>query len=161
MSRCEALTKAGTRCQRIANGCEKVCCIHKSAGQCPVCMEDIMKNRGTRTLPCDHTFHTSCLEQWKAQGKNTCPMCRKLFDVSKYTVQLTVTNNEVERSNTITIPSEILNSLIANMEDDIPFNTYTTEISFDVDDLPDLESLLRDLGLADVDASIFNTETVT
>ena len=161
MSRCEALTKMGSRCRRFAHGCENFCCIHTPVGQCPVCMEDIMSNRGARTLACEHTFHNSCLEQWKAQGKNTCPICRKLFDTSKYTVQLTVTNNEVGQSNVITIPSEILNSLIANMDDDIPFNTYTTEISFDVEDLPDLESLLRDLGLADIDTAVFDAETVT
>lgn len=159
MSRCEAHTKFGNRCQRIVhNG--KFCCVHTPVGQCPVCMEDIMKNRGTRTLGCEHTFHNACLEQWKAMGKNTCPICRKLFDVSKFTVQLTVINNEVERSNTITIPSEILNSLIANMDEEVPFNTYTTEISFDVEDLPDLESLLRDLGLTDVNPSVFDTETI-
>ena len=88
-------------------------------------------------------------------------MCRKLFDISKYSVQLTVTNNEIERSNTITIPSDILNSLISNMDDDIPFNTYMTEISFDIEDRPELESLLRELGLADIDTSVFNTETIT
>lgn len=161
MSRCESITKTGSRCQRIVHTCDKLCSIHKPAGQCPVCMEDIMKNRGTRTLTCGHTFHNSCLEQWKEQGKNTCPMCRKLFDISKYSVQLTVTNNEIDRSNTITVPSDILNSLISNMEDDIPFNTYTTEISFDIEDLPELESLLRELGLSDVDTTVFNTERVT
>lgn len=42
-------------------------------GDCIICMErtaDVL-------LPCVHSFCLVCTEQWKAMGKDWCPLCRE------------------------------------------------------------------------------------
>uniref|UniRef100_A0A0N5AX94 RING finger protein 141 n=1 Tax=Syphacia muris TaxID=451379 RepID=A0A0N5AX94_9BILA len=42
-------------------------------GECIICME-----RKTDTiLSCTHAYCLPCIEQWKALGKNFCPLCRE------------------------------------------------------------------------------------
>ncbi len=48
--------------------------------ECPSCREPLSTGR-TTTTPCGHTFHTACLEGWKAwcvehHLPQTCPNCR-------------------------------------------------------------------------------------
>ena len=76
-------------------------------------------------------------------------MCRKVFDVSKFRVTLTVENNDNETSN------------IISMDEDMIFNVMDIfNITFEVEDILDLESLLTDVGssLSDLDPLVLNTE---
>jgi hypothetical protein len=41
--------------------------------QCPVCMEPFLET--TAQLPCQHCFHTECINTW-LHSQNTCPVCR-------------------------------------------------------------------------------------
>ena len=94
-------------------------------------------------------FHSDCLQRWKDQGKNTCPTCRKVFDVSNFKVTLTVENNYNTTSNVI------------SMNEDMIFNVMDIfDISFDVEDVLDLDALLLDIGssLADIDPLVLHTE---
>jgi hypothetical protein len=94
-------------------------------------------------------FHSHCLEEWKNKGKNTCPVCRKVFDVSQFKVTVTVQNNYTAESNTV------------SLEDEAVFNVMDIfNISFDVENTLDLESLLSDLGmsLSDLDSLILDAE---
>ncbi len=45
---------------------------------CVVCQEDWSdKNKPECTLPCGHTFHSTCILDWLVKnGNNTCPTCR-------------------------------------------------------------------------------------
>lgn len=76
-------------------------------------------------------------------------MCRKVFDVSRFKVTLTVENNDNETSN------------IISMDEDMIFNVMDIfNITFEVEDILDLESLLTDVGssLSDLDPLVLNTE---
>ena len=44
-------------------------------GDCAICLEPYAAGDELRKLPCDHTFHKPCLDNWlKING--TCPYCR-------------------------------------------------------------------------------------
>jgi len=76
-------------------------------------------------------------------------MCRKVFDVSNYRVTLTVENNRNETSNVISLDE----NMIFNVMD--IFN-----ITFEIEDVMDLDSLLSDIGssLSDLDPLVLDTE---
>ncbi|KAF6817903.1 Zn-finger in ubiquitin-hydrolase [Colletotrichum musicola] len=40
---------------------------------CPVCLERMDDTTGLMTIPCQHVFHCTCLQNWKGAG---CPVCR-------------------------------------------------------------------------------------
>lgn len=50
----------------------------KPVETCPICYETDSVVR--QTLPCGHTFHLHCVEQWLRKN-NTCPMCRCKINV--------------------------------------------------------------------------------
>lgn len=58
---------------------EKVARNHKSynyteLATCPVCLDRLDSTiSGLFTIPCQHTYHSSCLSKWK---DDTCPVCR-------------------------------------------------------------------------------------
>jgi hypothetical protein len=94
-------------------------------------------------------FHSHCLEEWKGKGKNTCPLCRKVFDVSQFKVTVTVQNNYTAQSNAVLLQSEAI------------FNIMDIfDMSFDVENTVDLDSLLSDLGmsLSDLDSLVLDAE---
>jgi len=72
-----------------------------------------------------------------------------VFDVSQFKVTVTVQNNYTAQSNTVSLES----GAIFNIMD-------IFDMSFDVDNTVDLESLLSDLGmsLSDLDALILDAE---
>jgi len=116
---------------------------------CSICLSDVRPTRNNPPIRCGHVFHSDCLQHWKAQGKNTCPECRKVFDVSNFKVKLTVENNYNATSN------------VLSMNDDMIFNVMDIfDISFDVEDVVDLDALLSDIGssLADIDPLVLYTE---
>lgn len=43
---------------------------------CAICLCDMEESENLRRLPCDHSFHAACINQWLAQRKRTCPYCR-------------------------------------------------------------------------------------
>jgi len=94
-------------------------------------------------------FHSHCLEEWKDKGKNTCPICRKVFDVSHFKVVVTIQNNYTATSNSVSLES----NAIFNIMD-------MFDMSFDVENTLDLDSLLADLGvsLSDFDSLVLDAE---
>jgi len=46
---------------------------------CCVCLEDVCCGNKVRTLPCLHTFHAECAEEW-LKKKKVCPLCQFSID---------------------------------------------------------------------------------
>ena len=46
---------------------------------CTVCLEDVERGQQVRTLPCLHTFHAGCAEEW-LKKKKLCPLCQFSID---------------------------------------------------------------------------------
>jgi hypothetical protein len=117
---------------------------------CSICLTEVRSTRSNTRLRCGHIFHTECLDKWKEKGKNTCPTCRKLFDVSKFSVTITVKNNDTENSESRVVPeSEAMMDFLNECD-----------INFDIENVLDLRSLLSDLGmsLSDFDSRVTDTE---
>ena len=43
---------------------------------CVICMSQVENSASIRQLPCDHIYHTECIDQWLLVNKK-CPICRK------------------------------------------------------------------------------------
>ena len=57
--------------------------------ECTICMSPLSQAPegervvlGTRTLECNHTFHTHCIDRWLAQNSH-CPLCRQNVFVAR------------------------------------------------------------------------------
>lgn len=116
---------------------------------CSICLNEVRSTRTNPPIRCGHIFHTHCLESWKSQGKNTCPTCRRVFDVSQFKIDVTIHNNYTQVSNVVSLN-----------EDSILDVLDLFDISFEAENTLDLNSILSDLGitLADFDAAILDTE---
>lgn len=56
---------------------EKACNdVDDSEIKCLVCQCEYEKNEKLRRLPCNHTFHAECVDQW-LKTNDSCPYCRK------------------------------------------------------------------------------------
>jgi hypothetical protein len=117
---------------------------------CSICLTEVRSTRSNTRLRCGHIFHTECLDKWKEKGKNTCPTCRKLFDVSKFTVTITVTNNDTGNSDSVPVPES--EAMLRFLDE--------CDINFDIENVLDLRSLLSDLGmsLSDFNSGVADTE---
>lgn len=47
---------------------------------CSVCMDPICGTQRVKTLPCNHTFHAPCIDQWLANCSRNCPLDGLAFD---------------------------------------------------------------------------------
>lgn len=61
---------------------------------CSICLEEFKtndtndnNNNETKTLPCKHVFHKSCIDKW-IELRNLCPLCRTRVDSSQPIRQL-------------------------------------------------------------------------
>lgn len=116
---------------------------------CSICLSEVRCTRKNPPARCGHMFHSHCLQEWKDQGKNSCPICRKIIDGTQFKITVTVQNNYTGTANSV------------SLNEDSIFNVLDLfDINFDVDEVPDLDSILADLGvsLSDFDSSILDAE---
>lgn len=116
---------------------------------CSICLSEVRCTRKNPPARCGHVFHSHCLQEWKDQGKNSCPICRKIIDGTQFKITVTVQNNYTATANSV------------SLNEDSIFNVLDLfDINFDVEEVPDLDSILADLGmsLADFDSSILDAE---
>jgi hypothetical protein len=76
-------------------------------------------------------------------------VCRKVFDATRFKVLVSILNNHTDVSNTVSLSeTSILNVL------------DRFDITFDIENVLDLDSILTDLGmsLTDFDTGLLNTE---
>ena len=53
---------------------------------CSVCMDELVKENEVIILPCNHTFHTNCIEEWLSKYNYICPVCKKEVGKPKYNI---------------------------------------------------------------------------
>ncbi|KAF5134666.1 E3 ubiquitin-protein ligase ZNRF3 [Metarhizium brunneum] len=46
---------------------------------CAICLDVLKDDDMVRRLPCQHYFHSSCLDTWYLRQHNTCPLCKTPF----------------------------------------------------------------------------------
>jgi len=155
MSLCNSVTIQGTPCKNGRN-----CHLHCNEPEsCSICLNPARKTRGVKDLRCGHRFHKKCIDEWSVRGGNTCPMCRKTIDESKYRVSIIIENTERNATNTWELPDFSVASLFGGLGLD-ELNFRESEIRMDVDSRHDMETIMRDLGIriSDLDSFIFDTE---
>ncbi len=64
-------------CDRTHNrrGCSVCIRSEEALRDCAICWEELTPE-SKRSLVCNHYFCATCIQQWRASGKNTCPICR-------------------------------------------------------------------------------------
>ncbi|KAG7157613.1 RING finger protein 11-like [Homarus americanus] len=53
----------------------------KKSGECVICMIDFTVGDRVRYLPCMHTYHTECIDDWLMRSF-TCPSCLEPVDAA-------------------------------------------------------------------------------
>ena len=154
MSECGALTRAGTHCRRRKAQGQERCSVHANMSECAICLNNITarSERNARTLPCNHKFHTACINRWKRQGNYTCPVCRRDFDVPAYNITVIIeARSSRERLITTNLRSSQLIGRNLAETFDLPRDNeieYMTEIVVDAENMEELRSaLINDLGI--------------
>jgi|SRR6056300_566460 hypothetical protein len=170
MSECGATTRVGTPCRKKKATGKEHCRIHSDMSECAICLNSIIarSERNTRTLPCNHKFHTACINRWKRQGNYTCPICRHEFDIPEYNITIII---EARRTRERMITTNLESSQLVGQHIvdtfDLPRDNaieYMTEIVLEADNMDELESALRnDLGidLNEINMTINNNEAET
>lgn len=155
MARCGSQTLSGGECRQIVKEEGERCWLH-SGPQCSVCLTCMSGQSQTRTLGCNHEFHTRCLERWKSSCRGpdpTCPMCRTPFDVPTYRCRLIIEKTGDGTRSITEFLSQNVNSIIEGFGLDfrsiLPNNMgrMLTDIHFDIDPNEDLRTVLTELGL--------------
>ena len=54
--------------------------------KCSICMTDMDIGEEACELPCNHNFHSDCIDPWLKQYNYKCPICRKEAGKPKYNV---------------------------------------------------------------------------
>lgn len=147
---CGATTQSGGKCRLLVAVGQEHCWLHNGP-QCSVCFSSLT-NRNTRVLPCNHEFHTKCLDRWKrtcAPGDPTCPMCRAPFDLPSYRCRLII--ERVQESNIFA--TEFITSNITPISSAFGFDLrhllqgLYTDIHFDIDPQEDINYIMQQLNL--------------
>ncbi len=43
---------------------------------CVICVEDFTRGESLRWLPCQHCFHSVCIDEWLGRHSSLCPLCK-------------------------------------------------------------------------------------
>ncbi|CAG5127718.1 unnamed protein product [Candidula unifasciata] len=53
-----------------------------SQDRCPICHEEFHEERLIRQLPCNHCYHSYCVDRWLVKMSNRCPLCKQRVSIS-------------------------------------------------------------------------------
>ena len=125
---------------------------------CSICLNPVRKTRSVTELGCGHMFHSECIEKWEQQ---TCPTCRDDYGPEHFRVTISIENLKRRSRSSTVVPTTVIQRIMDRMNiepEDI--ENYSTDITFDFDNLEDLETVLADMGipLTDIDPTVLNAE---
>ncbi|CAG8554860.1 4184_t:CDS:2 [Paraglomus occultum] len=43
---------------------------------CAICLDDFVEGDEVRCLPCEHEYHTECIDPWLTEKSSKCPLCK-------------------------------------------------------------------------------------
>ena len=43
---------------------------------CSICVHEIVNGVSIKTLPCNHIFHSECIDEWLGEHSSFCPLCK-------------------------------------------------------------------------------------
>jgi len=46
---------------------------------CSICLEKFEEQMKIKILPCEHGFHTECIDEWITRDNDSCPVCRRII----------------------------------------------------------------------------------
>jgi Ring finger domain len=149
--RCGAQTQNGNSCRKIPVGTDEFCWQH-TGPQCSMCL-GYMRN-SVRQLPCNHSFHTRCIDHWKdtCTGDPTCPMCRAPFDVPIYRCRLIIERVSDGSITTTEFDSSNVRSIVSGFGIDLRTletggDMLRSEIHWQIEPGEDLLTVLEQIGL--------------
>ena len=149
---CSGMTQGGCRCRRRVPQEGGTCMWHTPLtgpdSTCSVCMEP-MTTRNHRELPCGHKFHTKCIRKWKAEGNRTCPLCREEFDPPQFRITVNVEPVGPNANNFVAQSFDASDRSLGLLDMGIipEGGAFTTELSFEAEDLDNLRNVLNRIGI--------------
>ena len=149
--RCGAPTISGGNCRHKLHGEQTQCWLYDGP-QCAVCFS-ALTTRNIRKLPCEHEFHTKCVERWKrtcSPADPTCPMCRAPFDLPTYRCRLMIERVSDSNVSITNFTTSNVTPLVAGFGLDLRSllqERVITDIHFDIDVDENLNEILQELGL--------------
>jgi len=69
----------------------------ESSSLCTICLDEYVSGDKLRVLPCQHSFHSTCITPWLTERSSTCPLCKALLEVRH------VDENNRENANTSSV----------------------------------------------------------
>lgn len=51
----------------------------KSGRNCSICLEPFVVGEVEKSIPCFHTFHANCIDQWLKKSVH-CPICKSTVE---------------------------------------------------------------------------------
>jgi len=101
---------------------------------CSICQERVRESESVKTLPCNHSFHLNCAEQW-LRRKPVCPNCR--FKVSGNWQIIHSSDSESSGSGTPDYFSQLIDSHFPHgdwKDGDSDLDYYDSDISYEESD---------------------------
>jgi hypothetical protein len=65
--------------EKPGNGKGRAAAAGEEEEDCPICLESMDPGQEVSTLPCQHQYHTACINRW-LRGNKVCSICRRPID---------------------------------------------------------------------------------
>jgi len=83
---------------------------------CPICIDDFESGEELRLLPCQHRYHTLCIDPWLLDISPLCPMCKT--DYTSWESEMNATQHNQDSSGSLSIETTGNNNYMTNRRND-------------------------------------------